>query len=57
MIGDNVIVIVIIIVIIIINVFCMGVNVVSRTNITSQVTLDVSENGVLGEYLTLTGRK
>jgi len=35
----------------------MGVNMVSRNNITTQVTLDVSENKVLGEYLTLTGRK
>jgi len=35
----------------------MGVNVVSRINITTQVTLDVSENKVLGEYLTLTVKK
>jgi hypothetical protein len=35
----------------------MGVNMVTRISITTQVTLDVSENRVLGEYLNLTGRK
>jgi hypothetical protein len=35
----------------------MGVNMVSRINITTQVTLDVSENMVLGEYLNLTGKE
>ena len=55
MIGDNVIIIIIII--IIINAILYGGNMVPRINITSQVTLDVSENMVLGKYLTLTGRK
>jgi hypothetical protein len=35
----------------------MGMNMVSRINITTQVTLDVSESMVLGKYLTLTERK
>ena len=51
-IGDNAIII-----IIIINIIFMGVNMFTCINITTQVTLDVSENKVLGEYLTPTERK
>jgi hypothetical protein len=35
----------------------MGVNMVSHINISTQVTLDVSENRVPEEYLTPTRRK